>query len=105
MTRYFDGATEVQVGDRVTLKVWFRKRIGRIVYVPGICAFNPEFEYNGMKWVGIRLQDRSLVATPILIASGNLKKKIKFIERDSSPCEMITESSREFEKFGEGFSP
>jgi hypothetical protein len=105
MTHYFEGNTEVQVGDRVTLKVWFRKRVGRVVYVPDISAFNPEFEYNGMKWVGIRLEDRSLVATPILSATGNLKKKIKFVERDSSPCDLVTESSREFENFGEGFSP
>jgi hypothetical protein len=33
-----------------------------------------------------------------------LKKKIKFIERDSSPCELIMESSREFEEHGEGVS-
>jgi hypothetical protein len=102
---YFDGDTEVQLGDRVALKVLFKKRVGRIVYVPGISAFNAEFEYNGMKWAGIRLEDRSLVATPILTATGNLKKKIKFIERDSSPCDLITEVSREFEKFGEGFTP
>jgi len=102
---YFDGDREVQLGDRVTLKVLFRQRVGRIVYVPGISVFNPEFEYNGMKWVGIRLEDRSLVATPVLTATGNLKKKIKFIERDNSPCDLITESSREFEEFGEGFSP
>jgi len=102
--RYFDGTTEVQLGDRVALKLLFRERAGRIVYVPGISAFNPEFEYNGMKWVGIRLDDRSLVATPLLSTTGNLKRKIRFIERDSSACELITESSREFEEHGEGFS-
>jgi hypothetical protein len=58
-----------------------------------------------MKWVGIRLDDRSLVATPILTKTGDLKKKIKFIERDSSPFELITPSSREFEEHGEGVSP
>jgi hypothetical protein len=103
--RYFDGNTDVQLGDRVALSVLFRKRVGRVVYVPGVSAFNPEFEYEGMKWVGIRLDDRSLVATPILTKTGDLKKKIKFIERDSSPCEQITPSSREFEEHGEGFSP
>jgi hypothetical protein len=102
--RYFDGTTKVQLGDRVALKVLFRKRLGRVVYVPGISAFNPEFEYNGMKWLGIRLEDRSLVATPVLTKTGDLKKKIKFIERDDSPCELITKDSREFEKHGEGVS-
>ncbi|HEX7287229.1 MAG TPA: hypothetical protein VF532_13670 [Candidatus Angelobacter sp.] len=103
--RYFDGITGVRLGDRVALRVLFRRRVGRVVYVPKVSHFNPEFEYNGMTWVGIRLEDRSLVATPILAKTGNLKKKIKFIERDSSPCELIEESSREFEKHGEGVSP
>jgi hypothetical protein len=103
--RYFDGNTDVQLGDCVALRVLFRKRAGRVVYVPGVSAFNSEFEYNGMKWVGIRLDDRSLVATPILTKTGDLKKKIKFIERDSSPFELITPSSREFEEHGEGVSP
>jgi hypothetical protein len=100
--RYFDGKTDVQLGDRVALSVLFRERAGRVVYVPEVSAFNPEFEYNGMKWVGIRLEDRSLVATPVLTKTGNLKKKIKFIDHDSSPCELITPSSREFEEHGEG---
>ena len=99
--RYFDGSTEVQLGDRVALRLLFRRRVGRVVYVPGISAFNAEFEYNGMKWVGIRLEDRSLAATPILTKTGNLKKKIKFIQRDGSACQLITESSREFEEHGE----
>ena len=103
--RYFDGNTDVQLGDRVALRVLFRRRVGRVVYVPGVSTFNPEFEYNGMKWVGIRLENRSLVATPVLTQTGNLKKKIKFIERDSSPCELITAASREFEEHGEGVSP
>jgi hypothetical protein len=102
--RYFDGCADVQLGDRVALRVLFRQRAGRVVYVPGVSPFNPEFEYNGMKWVGIRLEDRSLAATPVLTKTGNLKKKIKFIARDSSPCELIMESSREFEEHGEGVS-
>lgn len=100
--RYFDGNTDVQLGDRVALSVLFRERAGRVVYVPEVSAFNPEFEYNGMKWVGIRLDDRSLVATPVITKTGNLKKKIKFIARDTSPVELITPSSREFEEHGEG---
>jgi hypothetical protein len=102
--QYSDGYTEVRLGDRVALKILFRRRTGRVVYVPGVSPLNPEFEYNGMRWVGIRLEDRSLVATVVLTNTGNLKKKVQFIERDSSPCELITESSREFEEHGEGVS-
>jgi len=76
--------------------------MGRVVYVPDISAFNPEFEYNGMRWVGIRLEDRGLVATPVLLKTQTLKKKVKFVERDSSPCDSITPDSKEFEEHGEG---
>jgi hypothetical protein len=102
--RYFDGNVEVQLGDRVSLSVLFRQRTGRVVYVPGISPVNPEFEYNGLRWVGIRLEDRSMVATVVRSSTGNLKKKVRFIQRDTSPCELITESSREFEEHGEGVS-
>lgn len=100
--RYFDNLTEVQLGDRVALRLLFRKRTGRVVYVPGISPFNPEFEYNGLRWVGIRLSDRSLAALIVLPETGSLQKKVKFIGHDSSPCELITPSSREFEEHGEG---
>lgn len=67
-TRYADGETDVRLGDRVALRVWFRARHGRVVYVPGVLRKNPEFEDDdGMRWVGIRLEDRSLVATPLLL--------------------------------------
>ena len=75
------------------------------MYVPGISPFNPEFGYNGLEWVGIRIERQTLVATIVRPKTGNLKRKVKFIERDNSPCELITESSREFEEFGGGVSP
>jgi hypothetical protein len=103
--KYADGVTDVQLGDRAALSIWFRLRAGRVVYVPGVSPLNPEFEYNGMRWVGIRLEDRSLVATPVLARTETLKPKVKFIDRDSSPCELITPSSREFERDGEGIGP
>lgn len=100
--QYFDKAHEVKLGDRVSISLFFRRRIGRVVYVPGMSAFNPEFEYNGMRWVGIRLEDKTLVATPILSKTQTLKRKVRFVEADSSPCELITEDSKEFEEHGEG---
>src|SRR5215467_9904436 len=99
--RYSDGTTDVRLGDRAALSIWFRRRVGRVVYVPGVSPFNPEFEYNGMRWVGIRLEDRSLVATPVLLATESLKPKVQFLERDASPNDEITETSREFERDGE----
>lgn len=99
---YFGGTEEVQLGDRVSISIWFRKRPGRVVYVPGISARNAEFEYNGMRWVGIRLEDRSLVATPVLSQTQGLKKKAKFLQRDATSCDLITPDAREFANSGEG---
>jgi hypothetical protein len=100
--RYFGGANEVKLGDRVSISIWLRRRPGRVVYVPGISTINREFEYNGMRWVGIRLDGRALVATPVLNKTQTLKKKVRFTERDDSPCDLITPEMKEFEKLGEG---
>ena len=102
---YFDGTTEVRLGDQVTTRILFRRRIGRVVYVPGISAPNPEFENKGLRSVGIRLVDDSLVATVVRPKTGALKEKIVFLRRDESPCKLITPDSREFERDGEALSP
>lgn len=102
--QYFDKAQDVKLGDRVSVVVWWRRRVGRVVYVPGISQLNPEFEYNGMRWVGVRLENRALLATPVLIRTETLKKKVRFVERDNSPCELITPDSREFEEHGQGLA-
>ena len=102
VTTYFGGERQVQLGDQVSISIWLRSRRGRVVYVPGISALNKEFEFNGMRWVGIRLDDGRLVATPVLSKTHTLKKKVTFIVRDTSPCNFITPESREFEQRGEG---
>ena len=102
---YADSATDVRLGDRVSISVWIRRRFGRVVYVPGVSERNAEFEYNGMRWVGIRLRDRSLVATPVLLPGERLKTKVRFLDRDDSPIDSIGPASREFERDGEGWSP
>ena len=102
--RYSDGTTDVLFGDRAEFHGWFKRRSGRVVYVPGISAMNAEFEYNGMRWVGIRLDDGSLLATPVLLPNERLKTRVRFVGRDTSPCELITASSREFEDHGEGLA-
>lgn len=33
--RYSESDVEVHLGDRVEIKVWFKRRSGRIVYLPG----------------------------------------------------------------------
>ncbi len=90
------------LGDRVSISFWMRRRLGRVVYVPSISTINREFEYSGMRWVGIRLEDRTLVATPVLGKTQALKKKVRFMGRDGTPCDWISPEMKEFEKLGEG---
>ena len=99
---YFGGKEDVQLGDRVSIRIWLRKRTGRVVYAPGVSPLNPEFGNSGMQWVGIRLENGALVATPVLRRSSSLKKKVHLVNRDTSPCQLITPESRELEEHGEG---
>jgi hypothetical protein len=92
--KYADQTTDMNLGDRVWLRVWIRKRVSRVVYVPDISAPNPELEFNGMRWVGIRLVSKA----------GALKKKVRFIARHTAPCKFITPDSKEFEKHGSGIA-
>ena len=98
---YFNSDIKVLLGDRVSVRIWFKSEIGRIVYVPGISHINPEFEFNGMQWVCIRLlkdnMERGLLKTVVLTKTGNLQKSVKFIERDESSCKFISETSTEWQ--------
>lgn len=102
--KYFGSEVDVQLGDRVSVRVWFRKRCGRVVYLPGVSPRNSEFDYNGLQWAGIRLDDGSLLASVVRFSTGSLKRKVKFIKRDGSACKLIGESSNEFEEHGEGLA-
>ena len=79
---YHDRATPVQLGDHVVTRVWFRKRAGRVVYVPGVSALNPNMEHHGLCWVGIRLDDGSFVSTVIDPDGAFLRHKEVLVRRD-----------------------
>ncbi len=100
--QYYGNEREVSLGDRVQVSVWFKKHQGRVVYVPGISPMNPEFEYNGLQWIGIRLDDGSLLASIVRPSTGALKRKIHFVRRDNSPVGVAEPSSREFYEKDEG---
>lgn len=86
---YHDRTTPVQLGDHVLTRVWFRKRQGRVVYVPGVSAFNPNLEYNGLSWVGIRLADGSFVSTVVDPDGAFLVHKEALVRRDPHGCPVL----------------
>ena len=90
--RYFDGVTPVQLGDAVWTRPWFsffRKKKGRVVYVPGISAQHGEFEHNGLTWIGVKSADGGIFGSIVLPDTGCLQKSLHFIARDASSCEYI----------------
>lgn len=79
---YSDRATPIQLGDHVETRVWWRKRRGRVVYVPGISPVNREMERNGLMWVGIRLDEGGFLSTVVDPEGFFLRKNEKFLKRD-----------------------
>lgn len=86
---YSDRLTPVQLGDHVETRVWWRKRRGRVVYVPGISPFNPVMERDGLRWVGVRLDDGGFVSTVVDPDGHFLRKNEKLLKRDSTGIDAL----------------
>ena len=78
---YHDGSSDVRLGDYVETVRFFRKRNGRVSYVPGISQVNPDFEFNGLTYIGIDLDDGSKIASIVNPVTKVLKKSIRFRTR------------------------
>ena len=87
---YADRATPVQLGDRVETRVWFSRKPGRVVYVPGISPPNSNMEYNGLCWVGIRLDEGGFVSTVVDPKGAYLRRNEKLLRRDPSGYEALS---------------
>lgn len=82
--RYFNSETTVQEGDVVEYKLlllFWKKKRGRVSYVPGVSKFNPEMEHNGLVWVGVSGEDGSFRGIYVDPESGYVKNELKFLER------------------------
>ena len=55
---YFGTQDEVQIGDRLLIKRWFRQDLfGTVCYIPGISPAHPQLEYEDVKQWAICLDD------------------------------------------------
>jgi len=79
---YKDRVTEVRLGDRIETRIWFRKHRGRVAYLPGISPFNAAMEYNGLRWVGVRLEEGGFVSVVVDPDGGHLRGNLTFVGRD-----------------------
>jgi hypothetical protein len=100
--RYFGCDVEVCLGDRVEISVWFRRRTGRVVYLPGTSPHNSEFEYGGLRWVAIRTE-KMIIGNLVDPRTEVLKKKVKFTGRDDSAFEAPPDDPQHYAEHGGGF--
>jgi hypothetical protein len=101
---YIDRVTPVQLGDHVETRVWFWKKKGRVVYVPGVSPPNTNMEYNGLCWVGIRLEEGGFVSTVVDPEGAYLRRKEVLLKRDPQGFAPLSEEEDPHAE-GEGTSP
>jgi hypothetical protein len=80
---YHNSTTQVRLGDVVELrKLWLWHNPGRIVYVPGESPKHSDFEYGGLRYVGIRKADSGLVLVTVIPETSRISRTVAFVSRD-----------------------
>ena len=95
---YHDRTMPVLLGDRVQLRVFLRRRMGQVTYVPGISAVNEELEYGGLTWVGIQIDNGPAVGKLVDPTTSSLEKAVRFVGRDTPTHPPIQPGERVFEE-------
>lgn len=91
--RYSDGETPVLIGDRVEVRglvLFFRKKIGRVIYVPGISRLHPEMEHHGLTWVGVDFDDGTFTATYVDPKTHCLQNIVTFLGRGAADVRTLS---------------
>ena len=81
--RYHGGETTTQLGDRVLLRGWIRRRRGAINYVPGISEAHEEMEHDALYWVGIAVDGGTFTGVLVDPDTGCTLEQLVFLERGS----------------------
>jgi hypothetical protein len=82
---YRDTQIEVQLGDVVRIKRWFRNDLeGVVCYLPGISPKHPEMEYEDVQQWGIRGADGSVIVACYAPEQLQPKRNIVFVRRGDS---------------------
>jgi hypothetical protein len=84
---YADGSTPVLPGDRVSVRLFFRRRTGEVIYVPGISKRRGTYEHNGLTWVGVSLADGWAIGSIVLPETGRLQATVRFLGRGTESAE------------------
>jgi hypothetical protein len=89
MITYKDRRTEVRLGDRVETRIFFRKHRGRVAYLPGVSPLNRAMERDGLRWVGVRLDEGGFVSAAVDPEQHFLIGKLTFLARDETAVPAI----------------
>lgn len=87
--RYFASEVPVQLGDHVTLRVLFRRREGRVTYLPGVTSPRSQIDFGGLFRVGVTTPRGWFIGCHVDPDSLDLKKGIALVRRDSSPTPAV----------------
>ena len=98
MITYKDCVTPVQLGDHVETRIWFRRHRGRVVYIPGVSPLNGNMERDGLRWVGVRLEEGGFLSAVVDPEQDRLRSRLRFVCRDS---EGVAELKPEEDPHGE----
>lgn len=82
--RYHGSEQAVEVGDHVGLRVLFRNRTGRVVYLPGHSAPRPDIDFGGIFRVGIQTLGGPFVMVHVDGDLLEVKKGVTFLRRDTT---------------------
>ncbi len=96
--RYCQSGAEVRLGDHVETSVLFRKKRGRIIYVPGISRPNEDMEHDGLVRVGIQIVNGPFIAEVVNPQTFSLRKNVLFLNRDSGGFTELAPEDRPFEE-------
>jgi hypothetical protein len=76
-----------------------------VVYVPGISAYNRDFEHEGLSEVGMRLLDGSFVATVVDPETNHLVNRVNLLRRSPYPEGGLDPGEQPLVDGAEGLSP
>jgi hypothetical protein len=91
---YADGVTPVLPGDRVSVRLFLRRRQGEVIYVPGISKRRGAYEHNGLTWVGVSLPDRWAIGSLVLPETQSLQPSVRFLERGTESPDAVVAKER-----------
>jgi hypothetical protein len=83
---YYGTQIEVELGDRVRFKRWFRSDLeGIVCYIPGISPKHRELEHGNIKKWATRVPDGTVFATIYCPDRVQPKKNLVFVARSADP--------------------